>query len=210
MADNVPRYGFRPVKGKYSDYIHQAQTRVVATAYQAAPGAVNVDLNKGDPVAQIADGTVTLAAAGAAVYGIIIAVKPYWDGTRMQPTNKLPGGTAWGTVEARRSEVLVLPATVCQWEVDADENTTATTEAAYRAFIGSNADHVFAPDATAAKAYPKINVSEFLSGASATAGWRLVNISKRENQDFSGANVKLIVELNEGATQEAIFGATGI
>ena len=200
-------YGFRPVRGRFGFLNPTPIKCTVATAYQAAadPGAVSVDLNIYDPVKKVNDGTVALCLPGEAVYGIIIGVEPYWDGTRMIHGSKLPGATAWGTIEDRKSQVLVIPATDCDWEVDVDDIVTATTEAGYRALIGENCDHIFAPNATLRKAFPKLDID---THDPASRQWRIKEISGRHNADFAEDNVKLIVEVNE--TIEAPFVTAGV
>jgi hypothetical protein len=98
--DNPAIYGLRPYLGRYStDY--PVQSKFVATTYQAAPGAVNVDLNIGDPVIRVSDGSVAIAVAGATnpIYGVIVGVERIWDAGlgAMRPSDKVPGGTAWAT-----------------------------------------------------------------------------------------------------------------
>ena len=208
MVDNPQRYGFRPHKGRFSMLASMARPFVVATGYQASadPGGVSVDLNIGDPVKLVSTGTVELCEAGAVVYGIVISVKPYWDGRRMQFGDRLPGATAWGTVWERRSQVLVIPATAGEWEVDVDDIVTATDVEGYLAFIGENCDHVFAPDSTLKKAFPKLDIA---GHGTATAQWRIQAISgTAHNQNFAEDNVKLVVVPNE--TREAPFQTTGV
>lgn len=213
MADNTHFYGFQWDNGANGRECPNPVTRVVATGYQATNDGAgfSVDLNAGDPVKLVSDGTVALANTGDAVWGIIIGFNPYWDGTRMVPTKKLPGGTAWGTVEPRRSEVLVVPVDHGQvWRLDCDDKTTATTEAAYRAFVGENVT-VDCPgdnsDTSNPKADPIIDISDHATTASLV--WRIEGISQTlENKDFSGLYVKLLLKINKA--QSAGWPATTI
>lgn len=203
--DNVARYGFRAFEGRNAPLHSLSRPMVVATGYQASPGGTDVDLHIGDPVRRLADGSIALAVAGDDLYGAIVGFNPYWDGTRMQPTSYLPGGTVWGTIEARRSEALVVPFSAAIWEIDADD-TVNQTEAAYRALAGANADLSLSADATLKKAFPKLDVSDIKT---ATAQLRVWAVSPtKENRDFTGANVKMLVVANE--TQEAPFVTAGI
>lgn len=207
--DNTAKYGFRIHKSLYGDAMSHPEVMPVATGYQASPGGTSVDLNIGDPIKRLSDGTAALCAAGdTLLYGICVGVRPYWDGSKMVPYNKLPGGTAWGTVEERRSDILVVGVDQCLWEVDADDKTTATTLAGYRAFFGENADHAFSADSTSKKANGRLDIS---THGTATSQWRIIDVSGTvENQDFSGLYVKLIVAPNEVATQRIWGGTTGV
>lgn len=146
------------------------------------------------------------AAGGDAVYGIIVGVLPYYDAAQnlMVPANALPSDIAWGTVLERQSKLLVVPADAGIWEIDCDDATTATTEAAYQAFIGENCDHTLA-GASGTKLNPRLDIS---AHGTATQQWRIVGISPTvNNRDFSGLYVKLLVKVNEG--QQSTFTATG-
>jgi hypothetical protein len=204
MANNRQRYGFRPYRSSYGKLF--SEDFLVATAYQANPGSAGaVDLNVGDPVVMANDGTVALAAAGGVCWGIITSVVQWWDsgnGWVSRLGNKIPGGTAWGTVLDRASIVKVQRVDGIQFEVDCDDAVTATTRAAYQALVGENCDLSYAGiDTTNLKAYPMLDIS---AHTASTAGWRIVKISdSAENVDFSGSYVKLIVECNEVQTPPA-------
>lgn len=195
--DNVSLYGFRPHAGRFSS-VEAAVQKFVATAYQAAPGGTNVDLNIGDPVIRVSDGSVAIAVAGATnpVYGIIVGVVGVWDAGlgAMRPSDKVPGATTWSSID-RQTKVLVLPVQGRYWEVDVDDNTTATTLAGYQAFIGENVNLIYNASATTGKAAARVDIS-----AHATTNTFQCNIAdvspSMMNQDFSGANVKLIVQFN--------------
>lgn len=206
MADNRAFYGFRFYKGANgSRNLPSMEAHVVATGYDGNDGGANsVDLNIGDPVSRAADGSVTLCAAGAAIYGVVGGVKPYWDGEKMKPGKKLPNATVWGTNEARRSEVLVIPARNATFEVDVVGGSN-TTEAAYRAHVGANADHVLTGDTSLETAKPQLAIAGVTTS---TAQWRVVGVSQSgENRDYSGANVKLLVQANESLQAPATLTA---
>jgi hypothetical protein len=201
--DNAKVYGLRFHKTLSGAQHPTPIVCPVATGYQGAVnGGGNVDLRPGDIVKQLSTGYVVLAegseeSGGDAdlMFGVIASVRPYWNGTKMTPGNALPGGTAWGTLEERRSEVLVIPMMPdIVWEIDADEATTAATLAAYRAFFGENCDFVNTNGITG-KADPQLDIS---SHATTALSFRLWDVSPtRNNADFSGANVKLLVTANE-------------
>jgi hypothetical protein len=195
--DNPAIYGLRPYLGRYStDY--PVQSKFVATTYQAAPGAVNVDLNIGDPVIRVSDGSVAIAVAGATnpIYGVIVGVERIWDAGlgAMRPSDKVPGGTAWASID-RQTRVLVRLAQGTLWEVDADDAVSATTLAGYQAFIGENVNLVYGASATTGKANPRVDISGHAT--TNTFQFNIVDVSPTcMNMDFAGANVKLIVQVN--------------
>ena len=214
MADNISRPGFRWASGNTNPYPTPVRVTVASAAsFDVSGGASNVALRKGDPVTMLNSGTVTLCAGfeasgtGVAVFGIVDSVLPYWDAAQnlMVPGNALPSDTTWGTVEERKSQLLVIPAEAGMWEIECDDAATATTEAAYRAFIGENCDHTLA-GASGTLVNPRLDISEHVA---TTAQWRILGISDTaNNRDFSGNYVKLIVRVNEG--QASVFTASGI
>jgi hypothetical protein len=205
-VDNPARYGFRPVKGIQSaDFV--PVWRDVASAYQAAPGGTNVDLNLGDPVIRVNDGTVAIAGVTGVIYGVIVGFGFYWNAAlgRMEPGNKLPGGTTYASFD-RRSRVLVLPVFGNLFEVDVDDAVTATTEAAYRACIGENVNTIYSASATTGLASPRVDIS--LKATTNTFQWQIQEVGSKNNLDYAGANVKLIVSCN--LPDISPFVATGV
>lgn len=198
--DNMARYGFRWAMAANSHPCPNPVRRYVADAYQAKADdtTTSVDLSIGDPVKRLGDGTVALANLGDAIYAIVVGFEPYWNGAAMQPTNRLPGGTTGGGLLERKSAALVVPATAGYWEIDVDDNVTATTELAYGAFAGENCDHVIVADLTN-PSQPKANPQLDIAGhTTATMQWRIEQISSTlSNQDFAGTRVKLVVRVNE-------------
>ena len=209
MANNTHYYGFRPFIGnpfKGGRSTPPAMEMTVASAYQAQDdgSGLSVDLNVGDPVKRVSDGTIALANTTEAVYGIIAGFGPYWNGSKMVPTNYLPGGTTW-TLEARKPVVYVIPVNACLWEIDVDENTTATTIGGYRAFIGENVTHTCVGVSATKKADPRLDISTHAVTESLV--WRIEGISpSAHNADFTGTNVKLLVAAN--VSQDAGQAAT--
>lgn len=205
MADNPGYYGFRWVKSRTGSGIPVIEYYPVASAYQAAPGGVNVDLNIGDPVKKVNDGTLALAAAGDAIFGIVATVDAYWDGAKKVRANRLPGGTTYGTVLDRESRVGIYLFADNIFEVVADDAVTATTQAAYEAFIGENTDITINQVSGDTHAYPKLDISLHGTG---TAQCRIVGIANRIDIDFTGANVPILITGNE--VQQAPFQTTGV
>lgn len=213
MADNTARYGFRWHKGNQNT-CPKGMEFPVADAYQAKADdtTTNVDLNIGDPVKLVAGGTVALANTTDVVFGIIVGIARVYSSTLgvVAPINRVPGATTGGGLLDRQTRVLVVPAKAGVWEIDADDAVTATTEAAYRALVNKNVEHTCVADTTNAnlpKANPKIDISA--TATTAGLGWRIVGVSKTaDNRDFSGANVKMLVMVND--SNEAASAATNV
>lgn len=215
--DNAVKYGFRWSNANGGRNMPQPLEELVVTsqAFAVNGGAAAPGLGIGDPVIRLSTGGVTLAdgteGAGGAVniYAVVVGVKPYYDATfgRMTPSNVLPSAVAYGTNLERQSKVLVVPVGWGLWDVDVDDATTATTLAAYQLFIGENADHILTGVSGQVRAFPKLDISGH--GTSNALHWRIVRVSPtQENQDFSGANVKLTVAAN--VAQGVPYTATGV
>lgn len=205
--DNVSRYGFRWSIASNSHPVPNPLRKYVADGYQAKAdnGTSNVDLNIGDPVKILADGTIALAITGEAVFGIIIGFEPFWNGSAMTPTSRLPGGTSGGGLFERKSAALVVPARSGVWEADFIPATALATQATFEAWVGENIDHVIVADVSNASA-PKANPKLSGAHAAATAQWRIWGVSGYlDNQDFAGNFVKFLVVVNEG--QETASGS---
>lgn len=213
MTDNNKGYGgFKWVRSHFGYSPPSTVACRVASAYSGAiNGGSTIDINIGDPVRWVSTGTVAHAAGNEAagnngqdIYGVVVGVMPYYDGTRMVPGFRLPAATTYGSVLERQSFVLVYPVAGQIFEIDVDDIVTATTEAGYIDLIGNNADHRLTTGSE-----PKTNcLLDISTAGTATAQWRIVDIAKtRANQDFSGAYVKLWVTCNE--TQIAPFVTTG-
>jgi len=210
MADNLVRYGFRPFKGQYSSE-EKLEEWPVASAYQASPGAVNVPLRVGDAVIRVSDGTVAIAVAGSAgkVYGVIEGIVQVYDAAVGAPVKAktVPGGTTW-TGLVNQTKVLVRPVKGVIFEVDADDATTATTEAAYQAYRGENADISYSTVLNVG-AFPKLDISTHAT--TNTLQLNIVGISPTgDNRDFAGANVKLLVQFNLVDDNHGLPQTTGV
>ena len=213
MADNLRGYGgFKWVRSLFGNTPPNAVECRVASAYSGAiNGGSTIDINIGDPVRFVSTGTVAHAAGnegasgGEDIWGVVVSIMPYWDGTRMVPGFRLPAGTTYGSVLERQSRVLVYPVAGQVFEVDADDATTATTESGYLAFVGENCDHRLTTGSE-----PKSNcLLDISTHVATTAQWRILNVSKNvANQDFSGGFTKLYVTCNE--TQIAPFVTAGV
>jgi hypothetical protein len=215
MADNRRKYGFR----FYSSINGNGRTAVVE-GYVASGYAPLVNTNQavgltiGDPVQRLGDGTFALAGdtstAGAVPFGVIAAfynVKADYAGTKARPASYFPSGTLY-TTKANETRIGILPFGRDIWEID-HNGASLTTEAQYRALAEANANLIYVRD-TANPDRPKAGPALDISAAgAATAHFRIFGVSKtQENQDFTGLNVKLLVQLNQG--REPVFTGTGL
>ena len=214
MADNISRYGFRWAAGYNGGKNYPTvEERWVPSSpsadasFDVSGGQSNLYLGKGDLVKLEATGGVTLCqVADNDPYGVVMGVLPYWDGTKMVPSRLLPSDIAWGTNLARQSKVLVAPIVQGAWEVDVDDAVTATTETAYQSLVNLNVDFILSLTNTT-RPEPKLDISS----AATTAGlhFRIIGLGRTPfNQDYSGANVKLVVIANQA--QHPAYGTTGL
>ncbi len=200
MADNKTEYGLRWAtawNGGKSCPVGMRMT-VATTQDDQDDGNNSIDLNIGDPLKALSTGGVTIAQTTDVIDYVLIGVLPHWDSGQgvMRPNSKLPNQTNWGTIEARRSWVMCVPSTAGLWEMDCDDSSTATTFAAYIALIHSNCNLVIAGNTANTSAKPEIDISS--TATDENFALRLMGVSQTaENKDFSGAQVKLIVAINE-------------
>lgn len=224
MSDNQHFYGFRWAYNANGKDMPKPELMDVATGanFTVSGDATNLNLNVGDPVALASTGFLTLmggnenSQTSQAGWGVVVGMGPvgFWNGTRMVRQTFLQSGCSYGASSVDRiSQVLVVPFSAGMWEIDCDDNTTATTRAAYQALVGENCDHQLVPnsqgflDAQLA-VNPMLNIASH-AAATTTLSMRIRGISKSfANQDFSGKFVKLIVSVNKG--QEAFYTNAGI
>lgn len=214
MADNRHKYGFRFHSTQGGSGRPACIEALVASGYAGDHGG-SVGISIGDPVDYLATGFVELTndtATRDTLFGVVMAVANARidSNGKARPASYLPSGTTY-TLEETTSRLIVAPFSNHIWELDVDDNTTATTLAAYRAFVGENVDMVFSRD-TSNSDKPRCNPLLDISTHATTAAlmFRIVGVSKsRENADFSGANVKLLVQLNQGF-DPTLNGATGM
>lgn len=217
MADNRKKYGFRFYSTQSGAGRPSCFEGIIASAYAGSVGAgpTSVGVTIGDPVARLADGTYELAEDTATtadrLYGVVMAISnaKVDANNKARPTAYLPNATSYATEETT-SRIIIAPFSDHIWEIDVDDNVTATTLAAYRLLMGLNANFGYVPDTSNAdrpKAGPTLDIST--AAITAALHFRLHDVSKtRENVDFSGANVKLLVQLNQGA--DPTLGVTGV
>lgn len=185
----------------------------VASAYQAAPGGVNVDLNVGDPVKEVTGsgndpGSVALIAGTDTPFGVICGIAPNYNSSlgRRQFTPSLPGGTTWGTNLERISYVYVIPVANQVFEAVCDDATTFTTELGYLTSVNKNVTLTINQVSGSTLATPKIDISTV--NTTNTLTWRILGLSRRIDIDYSLTNVPLLITAN--LAQQAPYTATGV
>jgi hypothetical protein len=205
---NANKYGFRWVRAMQGSTVPKPQQMRVASGYQAAPGAVNVDLNIGDPVIMVSDGTVALAAAGNATFGVVVGIKPYWNATkgRLEFGTALPGGTTYTGTEEQVSTVHVLPVAGQVFEAVCDDGTTAILKATFITYIGENVDISINQVSGSRLASPKLHITGH--GTSNALVWRIVDVGQGPDADFTVINAPLLVTCN--LVQQAPYLTTGV
>ena len=215
--DNRMLYGFRPHSCRSGDTPPYIKGLAVSgQSFDVNGGAANVSLRRGDPVYPVASGGFALAdgseGSGGAVSAshIVAAVGWQWDATRgfMEFKHGLASDIAYSTNLRRESRLILIPIESCIWEVDCDDKVTATTEATYRALINDNVDPILCGASGASYASPRLDISS--ATTTNTLKYRIVGISPtRENRDFAGSYVKMLVEANVVA-RPAFGGTTGV
>lgn len=215
MADNTRIYGIRWVRSITGAPNPKPRRMPIASAYQPAVGATNVNLNVGDPVLLTTTGTIIKAVGSEGtqtqVYGIIVGFGPMFQAGNMIPSNFYPAPITYGTARDRESAAYVVPVVGGTFEMDCSAILTgATTYFDYRALIGENADMVLTADTSNAsnpRMTPQLDVNSH-NPATATLQWRIEDVSPRVDQDFTGNYVKLLVTCNR--VQQAPYQTTGI
>lgn len=218
MADNTHKYGFRYVKSLNGNSSTGSPPRMrcrLASAYQPTAGGSNCNLHAGDVVTFTTDGTIIMGVGSegtqTANLGVVDGFGPVYDGTVMQPASYFVGGSGvYGTNLDNATYVYVIPLEGNVFEVDCDDAVTATTKAAYTAFIDENVDMVLVRNTSNANDYsadPKLDISSH-SPNTTTLQFRIVDLSQQLGIDYSGANVPLYVTVNKSA--QAPYNTTGI
>lgn len=203
MADNRSRYGFRPYRSRSGSGTPSPEQRFLASAYSGTPnGGANCDVQIGDCMTLVSDGSLGFATAGSAgaVSHIVTGVVQYWDGSRMVSGNKVPLGLgSYGSNLERRTLILCQRVEDWIWEVDTD---AASTYATLLAAINANADISY--NISAPNANPRLGVSTINTTHSLQLRIQGFSDSK-ENIDFTGNYVKMLVIFNKtaAATQAA-------
>jgi hypothetical protein len=153
-------------------------------------------LKIGQPVKVVSTGYIEAATAGDDIFGVFVGAEQYYDSTiaalRGGPT--LPASTSYDTNASRVSLARVIPARDQLFEINVDDNTTATTYLGYVAFLSENAEWA-AGTASDELAGCVLDISTH--AVTDTLSVRIEDIPDRNMQDFSAADVRLVVSFNE-------------
>lgn len=196
MANNTYNYGFRWHANAYgkTDRPQYLKCRL-ASAYDAAPGGVHVNIRPGDWVKPVSDGTVALAVAGdTTLLGVVSHVGPYYDSGigEMVIADSIPYAQgAYGSNFDRETTVFVIPAIGNIFQAMASA-ATVTTRATWVAKIYENADIV--NSAVTGYAHPLVDTSTL---GTTNGQLRLVGLLDRPDVDYTGLYVPLLVMANE-------------
>lgn len=206
---NPHRYGFRFVRSMSGNDTPQIFTFPIATAYQPATivgGGTSVNLNIGDPVKLLEDGTVQLVqtaqdVSGASAdsddyaFGIVAGFPRVLVGGSPRPGSFYTGGTAYtgGIGSDNAPLVSVIPVNGNIFEIDADTAPTVATLNGALALVGGVGTMVYSV-LTAGMGQPKANplldVSTVVSGGTDQLQLLVVGLGKSAYTcDFTSANV---------------------
>ena len=228
---NPHRYGFRFVRSISGNDTPQIFTYPIATAY--APTTIvgagtSVNLNIGDPVKLLEDGTLGLVQAGQDVSGanadsddyalgiiagfprVIVAGSP-------RPGSFYTSGTAYtgGISSDNAPLVAVIPVEGNIFEIDAAAAPSPATLAGAMAYVGMTATmtySVLTAGMGQPKANPLLDLSTAAAGGANQLQLQIVGLGKAAyTQDFTAANVTFQVMWGakqlQAAPDAAIFGA---
>lgn len=223
---NTHRYGIRFVRSISGNDTPQTFTFPIATAYQPNPvfgtsDASNCNLNIGDPVRLLEDGTVALTqtaqdASGANTdsddyaFGIVVGFPRVLIGGYPRPGSFYTGGTTYsgGIGSDNAPLVTVIPVDGNIFEIDADAVIGAGTKSAALAIVGQTASITYSRLTSGngqPKANPLLGVSVLAAGGANQAQLVVVGLGKAgDAMDFSATNVTLQVKFT--AQQLAVWG----
>lgn len=203
MADNPVKYGFRLARFRAGFAMSSMEEAFCITGATFAGGsATAASLRPGDPIVRLASGAINVApgtdGTPGDVLGIVVGIKQYVDPAFANAVtargNALPSSIAYGTNLDLQSKIYYVPADAAVWRIQVNDNTTATTLAAYQLLLGANANHIHTAASGGLALTPRLNIST--AATTATLNWRIVGIPDPTIQDFTGLNVELEVTCN--------------
>lgn len=208
---NTHRYGFRFARSFDGNETPQTITKPIASAYAPNTGADGAggtacNLNIGDPVQLLNDGTVRLVQPGQAatgadiddrVYGVVAGFPRVKIGGACRPNGFYPSGTTYSG-DAEQTLCTIIPAHNNIFEIDCDATGQPTTKAAWQSLVGT-ANFVYSvltSGVGAPKANPLFDSSDY-NETTEVNQLRVVGISKRfDAQDPTAEFVTLEVVFN--------------
>lgn len=188
MANRPNAIGFRWVRNRLAPTSEPPrETLTIASGYATS-------LGRGAPVKVISDGTIQLAATNDSVYGVFDGMAQNYNASTgfVGPAPAYVATVTYSSNMSRQSRAYVIPVRGQVFRITADDNTTATTQAAYEAHIGTNVDFA----AGTAAGDRSGHVCDISTVATTAEDLRIVNVPDVTTTDFSATGVELEVEFN--------------
>jgi len=235
---NVHRYGFRFARSISGQDTPQIFTFPIASGYQPGTingGGTNVNLNIGDPVRLIEDGTVQLvqtaqdasgqdADSDDFVFGVVAGFPRILAGGFPRPGSFFTGGTTYtgGIGGDTAPLVAVIPASGNIFEVDMDAAPTVQTYSGVLANVGAVATMAYSVLTTGTgqpKANPLLSKTSIAFAGANQLQLLIVGPGKSAfSCDFTAANIPYQVQFNtlqlaiptaerDATGEAAIYGA---
>lgn len=206
---NPHRYGFRWVRSLGGSDTPQTFTYPIATAYQPATiigAGTSVNLNIGDPVRLLEDGTIALVQTAQDVsgadadsddyaFGIIAGFPRVLVGGYPRPGSFYTGATSYtGGISSDSAPLCtIIPVHNNIFEIDADTAPTVATLAGALGIVGGVGTMIYTVLTTGngqPKANPLLDVSTVVSGGTDQLQLLVVGLGKSAYTcDFTVANV---------------------
>lgn len=203
---NPQFYGLRPYIVQGNGHGLSIPKRV-ASGYTVTLNGTACGIGIGDPVKLVSDGTVGICEAGQDVFGVVVGVKQYWDGTYLTTGSYVPSASgAYSTNYSRETVVEVCPVNGALFIGLTDETSSSyDTYAEFRAFEGENVSIIQL--GTGGRATTLIDISTHAT--TNTLVWTIVGVPGPDSQvDFASPYVPLILQANlmQSGGLDAILG----
>lgn len=212
---NPHKYGFRFVRSFSGSETPQIFTYPIASAYQPNTGAdgaggTDCNLNIGDPVQLLNDGTVRLVQPGQAadgtdiddrVFGVVAGFPRVMIGGAPRPNGFYTGATTY-TGDDQQTLCSVIPAAGNIFEIDTDAagGSSFDSKSEWQGAIGSTANFVYSVLTAGIgepKANPMLDISDLSEAANEVNQLRVVGLGKSfDSYDPTLTNVPLQVIFN--------------
>jgi hypothetical protein len=209
-------YGFRFARSFDGNETPQTIVKPIASGYAPntgddGAGGTAVNLNIGDPVQLLNNGTVRLAQPGAQVdgtdiddrvFGVVAGFPRVMIGGAPRPNGFYPSGTTYtGDDQQTLCKIIPVHNNIFEIDTDAAGGVSFDTKAEFQSMIGT-AQIVYSAVLTSGAGQPKANplfdISTYSEAADVVQQLRVVGLSKRFDQlDPSLTSVTLEVIFNE-------------
>jgi hypothetical protein len=213
MANNHI-YGFRFARSFDGNETPQTIVKPIASGYAPntgddGAGGTACNLNIGDPVQLLNDGTVRLAQPGAAtggtdiddrVFGVVAGFPRVMIGGAPRPNGFYVSGTTY-TGDDQQTLCKIIPVHNNIFDIDTDDvSASFDTKTEFQSMIGvaQISYSVLTSGAGQPKANPRFDISTYSEAADVVDQLRVVGLSKRfDQQDPTLVHVTLEVIFNE-------------